>query len=55
MTIKKVYQGASKIPRHFDAVVIYHTSSEEVTFIKDEIQRYSEAPIKAYLAGGEST
>lgn len=50
LKVKKVYLGAKSIPRHFEAVVIYHTSPAEINFIKDEIQRYSEAPIKAYLA-----
>ncbi len=36
--------------RHFEAVVIYHTQTNEVNFIKDEIQRYSEAPIKVFLS-----
>ena len=50
LKIKKVYLGAKSVPRHFEAVVIYHTSPAEINFIKDEIQRYGEAPIKAYLA-----
>ena len=50
LTVKKVYLGAKRIPRHFDAVVVYHTTTSEVNFIKDEIQRYSEAPIKAFLS-----
>ena len=48
--VKKVYLGTKSVPRHFEAVVIYHTSAQEINFIKDEIQRYGEAPIKAYLA-----
>lgn len=51
LTVKKVYLGTKRVPRHFDAVVVYHTTTQEVNFIKDEIQRYSEAPIKAFLAG----
>jgi hypothetical protein len=47
--VKKVYLGAKSVPRHFEAVVIYHTSPKEINFMKDEIQRYGEAPIKAYL------
>jgi hypothetical protein len=31
-------------------VVVYHTSTTEVNFIKDEIQRYSEAPIKIFVS-----
>jgi hypothetical protein len=50
LKVKKVYLGAKSVPRHFEAVVIYHTSQAEINFIKDEIQRYGEAPIKAYLA-----
>lgn len=50
LKVKKVYLGAKSVPRHFEAVVIYHTSPAEINFIKDEIQRYGEAPIKAYLA-----
>lgn len=52
LKVKKVYLGAKRVPRHFEAVVIYHTQVTEVNFIKDEIQRYSEAPIKAFLAKG---
>lgn len=50
LTVKKVYLGAKRVPRHFDAVVVYHTQTSEVNFIKDEIQRYSEAPIKVFLS-----
>jgi hypothetical protein len=50
LTIKKVYLQAKRIPRHFEAVVVYHTSTSEVNFIKDEIQRYSEAPIKVFVS-----
>lgn len=50
LTIKKVYLGAKRLPRHFDAAIVYHTQTNEVNFIKDEIQRYSEAPIKAFLS-----
>jgi hypothetical protein len=37
LSVKKVYLGAKRVPRHFEAVVIYHTSTSEVNFIKDEI------------------
>lgn len=37
LTIKKVYLGVKRVPRHFDAVVVYHTTTSEVNFIKDEI------------------
>ena len=47
--VKTVYAGAKRVPRHFDAVVIYHDQVKEVNFIKDEIQRYADAPIKAFL------
>jgi hypothetical protein len=50
LKVKKVFLGAKSVPRHFEAVVIYHTSPAEINFIKDEIQRYGEAPIKVYLA-----
>ena len=50
LTVKKVFLGAKRVPRHFDAVIVYHTQTSEVNFIKDEVQRYSEAPIKAFLA-----
>ena len=49
LKVKTVYAGAKRIPRHFDAVVIYHDQVKEVNFIKDEIQRYGEAPIKAFI------
>lgn len=35
--VKTVYAGAKRIPRHFDAVVIYHDQVKEINFIKDEI------------------
>lgn len=50
LTIKKVYLQAKRVPRHFEAVVVYHTSTNEVNFIKDEIQRFGEAPIKIFLS-----
>lgn len=50
LNIKKVYLGVKRVPRHFEAVVVYHTQTSEVNFIKDEIQRYSEAPIKIFLS-----
>lgn len=50
VSIKKVYLGVKRVPRHFDAVVVYHTTTNEVNFIKDEVQRYGEAPIKAFLS-----
>lgn len=48
-TIKKVYPGVKRVPRHFDAVVVYHNEVNEINFIKDEIQRYNDAPIKAFI------
>ena len=53
LKVKVVYAGAKRVPRHFDAVVIYHEQIKEINFIKDEVQRYAEAPIKAFL--GKST
>lgn len=50
VAVRKVFLGAKKVPGHFEAVVIYHTTATEVNFIKDEIQRYGEAPIRAYLS-----
>ena len=44
-----MFPGAKRFPRHFDAVVIYHNESNEVNFIKDEIERYKDAPIKAFV------
>jgi hypothetical protein len=37
------------LPSHFDAVVIYHNDASEVNFIKDEVERYKDAPIKAFI------
>jgi hypothetical protein len=37
LKVKTVYAGAKHIPRHFDAVVIYHDQLKEINFIKDEI------------------
>ena len=50
LIIKKVFAGAKRVPRHFDAVIIYHTLPNEINFIKDEIQRYNEAPIKSFIS-----
>lgn len=47
--MRLVYPGAKKIPRHFDAVAIYHNEVNEVNFIKDEIQRYHDAPLKVFI------
>ncbi len=49
LTVRKVFPGVKNFPRHFDAVVIYHNDPNEINFIKDEIQRYNDAPIKAYF------
>ena len=46
---RKVYPGVKHFPRHFDAVVIYHNEANEVNFLKDVLQRYQDAPIKAFL------
>lgn len=48
-TAKAVTPGAKRYPRHFEAVVIYHQDPNDVKFMKDLIQRYAEAPIKAFL------
>ena len=37
VTVRKVYHGVKRVPAHFEAVVIYHTTATEVNFIKDEI------------------
>jgi hypothetical protein len=29
--------------------VIYHEQATEINFMKDEIQRYNDVPVKAYL------
>lgn len=49
LTVRTVYPGVKRFPRHFDAVVVYHTNTKEINFMKDEIQRYHDAPIKAYF------
>jgi hypothetical protein len=49
LTIKTVYPSAKRYPRHFDAVVVYHFEASEVNFVKDEVERYKDAPIKAFL------
>ena len=49
MTVRKVFPGVKRFPRHFDAVVIYFNEANEVNFIKDEIQRYTDAPIKVFF------
>lgn len=38
--VKAVSQGATRFPRHFQAVVIYHQDVNDVKFMKDLIQRY---------------
>ena len=47
--LRKVYPGTKRFPRHFDAVIIYHIEQNEINFIKDEISRYNDAPIKAFF------
>ena len=42
---KKVYPGAKRFPRHFDAIIVYHGEPNEVNFIKDDLQRYKDAPL----------
>jgi hypothetical protein len=37
LKLKTVYAGAKRVPRHFDAVVIFHDQVKEVNFIKDEV------------------
>jgi hypothetical protein len=49
LTIKIVYPSAKRYPRHFDAVVVYHFEASEVNFVKDEVERYKDAPIKVFL------
>lgn len=49
LSVRKVFPGVKKFPRHFDAVVVYHTEAKQLNFIKDEIHRYQDAPIKAYI------
>ena len=43
-----MYPGVKHFPRHFDAVVVYHNEANEVNFLKDVLQRYQDAPIKAF-------
>jgi hypothetical protein len=49
LKVSKVFPGAKRFPRHFDAVVIYHNDANEVNFIKDEVERYKDAPNKAFI------
>ena len=49
LTVRKVFPGVKKFPRHFDAVVVYHTDTKQINFIKDEIHRYQDAPIKTFI------
>jgi len=49
LTVRKVFPGVKRFPRHFDAVVIYHQELKDINFMKDEIHRYQDAPIKVYL------
>jgi Ca2+-binding EF-hand superfamily protein len=49
LTVKKVFPGSKTKHRHFDAVVIFHNEANEVNFIKDEIERYKDAPVKAFF------
>jgi hypothetical protein len=37
LKVRTVYLGTKRVPRHFEAVVIYHTQPSEINFIKDEI------------------
>ena len=47
--MRKVYPGVKRFPRHFDVVVVYHNDANEVNFVKDELERYKDAPIKAFI------
>ncbi|CDW81584.1 ef hand family protein [Stylonychia lemnae] len=49
LTVRQVYPGTKRFPRHFDAVVIYHNEPSETNLFKDEIEKYSDAPIKVFL------
>nr|AAF25622.1 unknown protein [Sterkiella nova] len=49
LTVRKVYPGAKRFPRHFEAVIVYYTDLKEINFIKDEIHRYQDAPIKVFF------
>lgn len=47
--VKTVYPGTKNLPRHFHAVVIVHGEVSDLNLMKDIIQRYAQAPIKAYI------
>lgn len=47
--MRQVYPGVKRFPRHFDVVVIYHNEASDINFIKDDIHRYQDAPIKAFF------
>lgn len=49
LKVKKVYPGSKRLSRHFEAVVIYHNEVNDVNFMKDQVQRYADAPIKAFI------
>jgi len=49
LTVRKVFPGTKRFPRHFDAVVVYHNEPSETNLFKDEIEKFSDAPVKAFL------
>jgi hypothetical protein len=49
LTVRTVFPGTKRFPRHFDAVVVYHNEPSETNLFKDEIDKYSDAPIKVFL------
>ena len=52
---RKVYPGAKRFPRSFEAVIIYHSTPNDVNFIKDDLQRYKDAPIKIFCGAAPYT
>lgn len=44
-----IFPDAKNFSRHFDAVVFYLTDANDFNFIKDLYNKYSGAPIKAFI------
>jgi EF-hand domain len=49
LVVRRVFPGAKSFSTHFDAVVVYLQSANELNFIKDILTKYQEAPVKAFL------
>ena len=45
----KIVPGATKFPRDFQALAVYHNEPNEVNFVKDLLKQYEDVPIKVFI------